>query len=119
MIGRGRPVRGTALWPADVRAGLAELLGRGQDWHARSACRRVGWAVFDPTRDGERGGKRGYPARAVTAARVCATCPVQAQCEAFAREYRTVGVWAGMWFSGHGRHHHGRRIELPGTDAAA
>lgn len=65
---------------------VAELLHR-PDWHAEAACRGRGDEVaFFPAL-----GQSTAPAKAL-----CATCPVTAQCAAFALDTGAFGgIWAG------------------------
>ena len=77
---------------------LAELLGDQDDWRSRGACVGADYRLFEPAADGER--LRGYPARAIAAARYCRTCPVIEQCRRWAEARKEQGVWAAEWRTG-------------------
>lgn len=64
------------------------------EWQVDGACRTTGDELFFHP-DGERGRRR--ERREAAALRVCATCPVLAQCRDHALAVREpYGVWGGM-----------------------
>ena len=76
---------------------ISRLPGPVQDqweWQLRGACRDVdSMLFFHPS--GERG--RAHDQREAAAKRICAGCPVQAECLAHALQVREpYGVWGGM-----------------------
>ncbi|MER7758179.1 WhiB family transcriptional regulator [Streptomyces sp. NPDC097619] len=78
-------------------ADLSRLPGRAEhewQWQLRAACREVGpGRFFHP--EGERGEDRS--ARDHAAKKVCAACPVRAQCLRHAlRVQEPYGVWGGL-----------------------
>lgn len=88
---------------------LAELLGAADDWRADAACIGADPALFAPREEHEPRYTR-YPERATTAAAYCTACPVRRPCAAYADRRRELGVWAGAWRTGAGRHYSARRI---------
>ena len=55
-----------------------------EQWHDEAACRGRYDLMFDET-------------RVSVAVALCARCPVYAECDSYATEYRPpAGVWAGM-----------------------
>jgi len=64
------------------------------DWQRYAACRGMDVEVFFPP-TGERGAARAR--REEAACRICASCPVRADCAAFARSAgEPYGVWGGL-----------------------
>ncbi|MDO3647679.1 WhiB family transcriptional regulator [Nocardia mangyaensis] len=78
-------------WPT-IRELAAELADDRLD--GASCTGRA--ALFDAEVDGEDDNDRAY--RLDAAARICRGCPVQAECDAIARELggQAIGVWAGL-----------------------
>jgi len=62
-----------------------------QDWAAEAACRGRTELFFPPA--GERPQAR--VRREADARALCATCPVEAPCRAYARVHREHGFWGG------------------------
>lgn len=83
-------IRDGATLPAGHNGHAAEKLEVPQRWKAEAACHGEDQALFFP-----QAGARGRAA-AATARAICAGCPVQLQCLAFAlangEEY---GIWGG------------------------
>lgn len=75
------------MMPGETTLRLNELLlGDDQPWAAFAACRDVDSALFFPGQDGD-------PRPAL---RVCAGCPVSAECLEWALETRQrFGIWGG------------------------
>ncbi len=64
------------------------------DWHADGACQDLDTEMFFHP-DNERGPQRAE--REAAAKAVCATCPVVAQCAAWAlRTREPYGIWGGL-----------------------
>lgn len=68
----------------DVDDWLIEMLH--PEWHERAACRGMDPAMFFP--------ERSNPELMRAALRVCAGCPVRAECEVAGRDHHQ-GVWGG------------------------
>lgn len=62
-----------------------------QDWMADAACHGLTEVFFGPIREREAARLR----REAVARRVCATCPVLAECRTYARRVGEVGFWGG------------------------
>lgn len=80
--------------------GGADFLWERPDWYDQAACRGLSVELFYPT--------IGDNEMAVGAQRVCRTCPVGADCLAFALE---TGERHGIWFlPPKQRQKHGRQV---------
>lgn len=110
VLGGGRRAAAAA---DDARSGVAEVptaaswrtndgrahawagdVERYWSWRSRARCQDLDSALFFSP-DGERGPTRRRRERAAKA--VCARCPVQAQCAAFAvANHEPYGVWGGL-----------------------
>ena len=66
-------------------------VSRGDDWRDFGVCKGQMTLFF--AKKAERPQARAR--REAKAAKLCASCPVQRQCLAFARENREYGFWAG------------------------
>lgn len=83
-----------------TNSALQHLFGDLEKWRLLAKCGvDEMWHLFDSADAGECGGtrKRPYPDRAITAALVCADCPVIQNCGEYADLMREPGVWAGKW----------------------
>lgn len=69
-----------------------EVPGEVRDWRARAACRDMDGELFFPTAEAGQERERAEAA----AKRVCAGCPVRAQCLAWALEVLPFGVAGGL-----------------------
>jgi hypothetical protein len=69
--------------------GLVDLVERPA-WHRRAACRGTPTAMWFPPAS-----SRPDNQLVIRAAAICATCPVQVECEAVGRRQHD-GVWAGV-----------------------
>jgi WhiB family redox-sensing transcriptional regulator len=67
------------------RPNLEYLLAARPKWQLQAACRGVGVDVFFP----------GHGGSTTAAKALCAQCPVREECESFAVETGSAGVWAG------------------------
>jgi WhiB family transcriptional regulator, redox-sensing transcriptional regulator len=80
--------------PGIVTATVTPIRRRDRAWRKAASCLGEDPAIFDGP-DGEHPGAR--EAREAVAREICATCPVTANCLAFAQQTRArTGVWAGM-----------------------
>lgn len=92
-----RPAPGTV---SPVQPEFSRVVGEPERWHAHAACRGVDPRLFDPCAAGER--LPVFRDRVAAARRVCAACPVAADCLRAALAHRDVGIRAGFLFSGRG-----------------
>lgn len=75
-------------------AAIPALVSEDWDWQVNAACRGAGVDLFFNL-DSERG--QAKRTREANAKAVCATCPVMAQCLAWALQVgEPYGVWGGM-----------------------
>jgi WhiB family redox-sensing transcriptional regulator len=63
----------------------------GEDWREVASCKGQTRLFFAPKAERPQARAR----REAKALRLCSACPVQSQCQLFARENREYGYWAG------------------------
>jgi WhiB family redox-sensing transcriptional regulator len=69
---------------------------RSESWRERAECRGVGLDVFFAPEDPRAEGVQERRRREAYAKRICARCPVSAQCLDWALENREMrGIWGG------------------------
>ena len=86
---------------------LSELLPDGSDWREHAVCKGRTRLFFPPKAERPQARAR----REAQARLLCSTCPVQANCQQFARANHEYGFWGGE--SEDERHEAGFRLIAP------
>ena len=86
---------------------LSELLPDGSDWREHAVCKGRTRLFFPPKAERPQARAR----REAQARLLCSTCPVQANCQQFARANHEYGFWGGE--SEDERHAAGYRLIAP------
>jgi len=74
-----------------ARGGAVELLTGGGQWKHDAVCKGRTSLFFAPKAERPQARER----REDKARRLCLRCPVQVQCQQFARDHREYGLWGG------------------------
>jgi WhiB family redox-sensing transcriptional regulator len=86
---------------------LSELLPDGSDWREHAVCKGRTRLFFPPKAERPQARAR----REAQARLLCSTCPVQANCQQFARANHEYGFWGGE--SEEDRHLLGYTVSAP------
>ena len=87
------PTRGTSAMSLAAQVSVAWDLTRQPPWHTRAACAGMGPSLFFPSADGGR--RRVGSDEDNAARRLCASCPVAAECTV-AGMTEQFGIWGGL-----------------------
>lgn len=84
-------LRSVGLDSVDAEGEGSTLLALPLDWMDRAVCKGRTHLFFPPKAERPQARVR----RETQARKLCASCPVQIECQSFARENREYGYWGG------------------------